>query len=246
MEIFSRNVQVFSFIPGNFRRFSVDKFELSVDVTQPEVWLRRDCKSWTVITRIPVIRSSGPLSSILRSARPILVVVPIGDSHSLTIATRIVHSLLLYFRVDASIISDVEALETRGDHIVNEDTIVIGSKNAFGLWLLQAGSGTVRISTNGFTVNGIPFEEPALGIVFAQPHSSRPQNTVVFLCGTDDNGLERVSRLLLPIRSGVPLPEFLILGKETDIISLGGVRGAGFWDRTGVWSNEMAWINDAL
>lgn len=48
----------------------------------------------------------------------------------------------------------------------NEDAgnvIVIGCKNAFGLRLLQSGSGVVNLSSSGFTVNGISFDEPSLG-----------------------------------------------------------------------------------
>jgi len=58
-----------------------------------------------LLSRMPPVRASGPLSSILRSVEPIKVVVPTADTHALSIAMRISHALLLYFRVSLSLMS---------------------------------------------------------------------------------------------------------------------------------------------
>ena len=65
------------------------------------------------------------------------------------------------------------------------------------------------------------------GLLFLHPHSSASSRVVLFMCGTDSGGLERAARLLLPIRTGVALPEFIVIGNKTDSFGTGGLRGAG-------------------
>lgn len=81
----------------------------------------------------------------------------------------------------------------------------------------------------------------------------------LFIHGTDFEGYERALRLL-PFRTGVPNPEWLIVGEAEDSWSWGGILGAGyvilpplccirlmvrvcrFWDREGEWSESMSFM----
>jgi hypothetical protein len=48
----------------------------------------------------------------------------------------------------------------------------------------------------------------------------------MFIYGNDVQGLERALRAF-PLRTGVPNPEWLVLGPYTDTRSIGGILGAG-------------------
>lgn len=64
-------------------------------------------------------------------------------------------------------------------------------------------------------------------MLFLHPNPSSSISLVLFLVGTDEAALERAARVLLPIRTGVPLPEFLVFGQHMDTQATGGLRGAG-------------------
>lgn len=46
------------------------------------------------------------------------------------------------------------------------------------------------------------------------------------MLSTDDSGLERVARLF-PIRTGVTVPDWLIIDSHSDTLGAGAVAGAG-------------------
>lgn len=46
------------------------------------------------------------------------------------------------------------------------------------------------------------------------------------LTGTDVEGIERAGRLL-PVRTGTPIPEWIVVGPEADRFGGGGVLAAG-------------------
>jgi hypothetical protein len=47
------------------------------------------------------------------------------------------------------------------------------------------------------------------------------------MTGTDEAGLERILRIL-PFRTGLPVPEWIITSGETDTKGAGGLLGAGY------------------
>ena len=50
---------------------------------------------------------------------------------------------------------------------------------------------------------------------------------MLFVIHNDKNGLERASRLF-PIRTGVAVPDWIIVGDKMDNFGAGGVKGAGW------------------
>lgn len=48
----------------------------------------------------------------------------------------------------------------------------------------------------------------------------------LFMHGTDQSGLERAFRAF-PVRTGTPNPEWMIIGPKSDVVSFGGIIGAG-------------------
>lgn len=58
-----------------------------------------------------------------------------------------------------------------------------------------------------------------LGLLFMK-------DSILFIHGTDSAGYERAMRAF-PLRTGVPNPEWIVLGPQVDILSIGGILGAG-------------------
>ncbi|KAF8510217.1 hypothetical protein BU17DRAFT_55579 [Hysterangium stoloniferum] len=249
----TRNVHTFSVKTLSFiDSITVDGLMVTIpdrssNSTGGEVWIRLVEGSWKVSNlvffRPPANRPIGSISRILSSSSPIQLIMPSADPHALSIARRLAHVLLLYFQIDTVITPDFEALQKTDADYYGDDIIIIGSSNAFGSRLLSSRPGLVKISPHNFTVGYRAFTYPSQGIIFNHPHPSNSNRMVIFMCANDIDGLERLSRLLLPIRTGVPLPEFLITSKEADTTGIGGLSGGGFWDRTWGWSEEMAWLN---
>lgn len=63
------------------------------------------------------------------------------------------------------------------------------------------------------------------GLLFLVKKAST-SNVVLFLQSTDPEGLERVLRLF-PIRTGITVPDWLVIDGKADRIGAAGVEGAG-------------------
>jgi len=247
----TRNVHTFSVkILSFLERITVDGLMVTISDQSShstgEVWIRLVEGSWKVFFHppaIPAIRPIGSISRILSSSSPIQLILPSVDPHALSVARRLAHVLLLYFHIDSVITPDFEALQKTEADYHEDNIIIIGSSNAFGSRLLSSRQGLVKVSSHNFIVGDRTFTDPSQGIIFNHPHPSNSNRMVIFMCANDIDGLERLFRLLLPIRTGVPLPEFLIINKEADTTGINGLLGGGFWDRAWGWNEAMAWLN---
>jgi hypothetical protein len=65
------------------------------------------------------------------------------------------------------------------------------------------------------------------GIMFTHPHESSPSSTMLFIVARDQSGLERVARLF-PIRTGMALADWLVIGKRADKQGASGIEKAGY------------------
>lgn len=65
-----------------------------------------------------------------------------------------------------------------------------------------------------------------LGIIYLRPHPTTPTGLVCIIAGNDLPGLELAVRLI-PIRTGVPIPGWTIVGPESRHRGAGGFLGAG-------------------
>lgn len=68
-----------------------------------------------------------------------------------------------------------------------------------------------------------------------------PRSKVLVLSGTDPSGIERAGRLL-PVRTGTPLPEWIVVTSQADRFGGGGVVAAGWYDRHWKWSEAMSYL----
>jgi hypothetical protein len=65
------------------------------------------------------------------------------------------------------------------------------------------------------------------GTMFTHPHESSPSSTMLFMIAHDQSGLERIVRLF-PIRTGMALADWLVIGKRADEQGAAGIKKAGY------------------
>ena len=64
------------------------------------------------------------------------------------------------------------------------------------------------------------------GIIALRPHPEFDQVLICLIAGNDAAGLETAARLF-PIRTGVPIPDWAIVGPRISWQAAGGLVGAG-------------------
>ncbi|KAJ1303698.1 hypothetical protein OPQ81_008123 [Rhizoctonia solani] len=198
---------------------------------QSDVWFHHTNDNAWEITKPIVPYSSGPLSRILTTARPITLVIPVEHAEYYeAIALRIAHNLYTYLKLDCIILRD---FEVEGSVLEGRSVVVIGgSHNQYGM---AVRSGPLRVSFDGsISVGGEKYS--GVGIGALSLHKSH-----LYMDASDFSGYERILRMF-PLRTGVPGPEWMIIGPDCDAKGYGGVLAAGFWDRNGGLSEIMSYF----
>ncbi|EUC55212.1 alpha/beta hydrolase family protein [Rhizoctonia solani AG-3 Rhs1AP] len=198
---------------------------------QSHVWLHRtESRHWQIIDPI-VTHPSGPLSSILNSAKPIALVIPADRAEYYeSIALRIAHNLYTYLKLDCTIVQDSEVDGT----LEGRSVVVIGGHhNKYGMTVR---SSPLQVSSDGMIhVAGERYGGAGIGALSLHEHH-------LYMDAFDPSGYERILRMF-PLRTGVPGPEWMIVGPDCDTKGYGGVLAAGFWDRDGELSGSMSYFS---
>jgi len=163
----------------------------------------------------------------------------------MSVARRLATDLLAYFKLDADIVHETEL----GDDDTRAGTgnvVVIGSpsgqyirrclaKKRTAFTISDKESGPPELRLRGETLSGV-----SQGIMFTHPHAYSPSATMLFIIAHDQSGLERAARLF-PIRTGLALADWLVVGKRADKQGAYGIEKAGLWGRSWEYHNEMSW-----
>lgn len=80
------------------------------------------------------------------------------------------------------------------------------------------------------------------GIIALHPHPTNPRGLAAVVAGNDRAGLVAAARLL-PLRTGVPIPDWAVVTSRCSWQGAGGLAGAGFWDGSWGWSEGMSWMD---
>jgi len=183
----------------------------------------------------------GRAQSILSANGNIDIVIPsLNHSLELSIALRIAHSLLTFHLLDAQILSASEAEKGQAG---GGNMVVVGcADSAVVKDILISGQSDWSYKSGAWALNDRRFDRPSsgasgrwyagcmlnvclAGLLFLVKKASS-SNAVLFLQSTDPQGLERVLRLF-PIRTGVTVPDWLVVDGRADRIGAAGTEGAG-------------------
>ncbi|KAL5490095.1 hypothetical protein ACEPAI_4928 [Sanghuangporus weigelae] len=209
----------------------------------------------------------GRAQNIFDTPAPLTIIIS-SDARvypkMLSAALRIAQALDVYLKLDSEILLDTDAVhvvestnrEGLVGHRLRGNLIILGgAENALSMKLLTSPATGLQtefgLSEDGTWVfRGEPLDKghDNLGILFTHPHPTSPTGSVVFLSGTSlltdpgSQGFERVLRLLVP-RTGIAVPDWIIVRKDIDRLGAGGVIGAGVWDSTWKWNEAMSYTH---
>ncbi|KAF8668028.1 Prolyl oligopeptidase family [Rhizoctonia solani] len=183
---------------------------------QSSFWLSYEKDNQWEIVHTAKSYHSGSLSSALTSAMPIALVIPAreGDYYQ-TIALRIAHSLYTYLKLDCTILRDSEL---QGRVLEGRSVVVIGGHhNKYGMAVRSSPlrilpDGSIVIGQKRYNINGVG------ALSFHKDH--------VYMDALDLSGYERILRAF-PLRTGVPGPEWMIIGPESNTKGFGGILATG-------------------
>ncbi|ESK87531.1 transmembrane protein [Moniliophthora roreri MCA 2997] len=184
-----------------------------------------DFKVWKVAKQASSLQRSGRVQTILTSEAPLVFVVPDSSTHELSVALRIIHDLQIYHRLDAEILRDTEIPPT----VPNGNLVVIGKD--------VSAKFDIALKPNP----GGNLDEPGLGLLFLHPHPTNQNGKMLLMQSTDETGLERAARLF-PIRTGIAVPDWIVIGPLADKAGAAGVLSAGVWDSDWSWNPAMSWV----
>ncbi|KZT74257.1 hypothetical protein DAEQUDRAFT_702566 [Daedalea quercina L-15889] len=176
---------------------------------------------------LPAIQPSGRMASILTSPTPLTVVYEPSSRSSLSAALRVAAALYGYHQLDAEIIGDAEAVRRLSNESLGAGNIIVLASGIgrFAELLLTQQRTAFSLEGGSLLLRGKPLS-PESAALFLHPHPHVSASSVLFLYVRDDSGLERALRLF-PIRTGVPVPDWVVTTASTDEFGAGGIEGAG-------------------
>jgi len=190
-----------------------------------------------------LIQPSGRLSNILTSSGPLTFVIPDKDiAVALSGALRLSHDLDVYHKLDTEIINASEALERVKSHTLGHGNIVTLGKNNE----LTATLASQQLSQAAFQLKegNVYVHDQKLGertaALFLQPHPTYSDALVLAIHSEDEADFEKALRLF-PIRTGVTVPDWVLVGKDSDVVGAAGIQGAGVWGNDWAYSEVMSW-----
>ncbi|KDR81373.1 hypothetical protein GALMADRAFT_263657 [Galerina marginata CBS 339.88] len=194
-----------------------------------------------------VLRTPGRMQSILSSPGPLIFVISEEtNQQDLSVALRLAHVLNLYHKLDGEIISEETAL-TRNKLATwpTGNVIFLGTPSSpFAQEVLHSKKGGIRIINQAPHIGERRFDKPGQALLFLHPHPTMGLTNpsfMMFLLYNDKAGLERAARLF-PFRTGVAVPDWLVVGDKMDMFGAGGLEAAGVWDSDWKLSEYMSWF----
>ncbi|TFK86071.1 alpha/beta-hydrolase [Polyporus arcularius HHB13444] len=192
---------------------------------------------------IPVAPPTGRIANLLTTSAPMVIVIPDRTpSRLLSAALRIAHALDLYHKLDAEIVDDEEAMRRLKEGLLGLGNMVIlssGKLSAFATTILDKRQTSFGVRGGSLELRGRLLNEPSMATLFLHPHPVDANSLILFIYGADLSGLERGLRLF-PIRTGVTVPDWIVIGSPADERGSGGVEGAGVWGNDWSWNEAMS------
>ncbi|KAI0085425.1 hypothetical protein BDY19DRAFT_896611 [Irpex rosettiformis] len=212
------------------------------------VFARDGSGTWKIFIKVETtldvsIQPSGRISRILSSNGPLLFVIPDEDNQYYAhAAIRLAHDLDVFHKLSAEILNDAEASKRLEKGTLGTGNIVtIGnSGNVFTKRILSHGSTHFKLSNGSLTFHDKSIAKD-VSSAFLHPHPVSTSSLLLVLYSDDKGGTEKLLRLF-PIRTGVTVPDWIMIGQKADSIGAAGVEGAGVWGNDWSWNEGMSFI----
>ncbi|KAF7295253.1 hypothetical protein MIND_01064200 [Mycena indigotica] len=243
LQVSSTNVQRFSIASGkwNLSTIVIDNsplLHIAPDLVTA-TFERLNRKSWKLADAIEGAgpQPSGRMQSFLTSKAPYhLLVLDGSNTQHLSLALRIAHDLNTYHRLDSEIHVGPTDIAQEGNILV-----IAHTSDPRLAELLRDQRTPFKIENKHLALREAVFDEPGLGILFLHPHPQDPKGQMLFLLCTDDAGLERAGKLF-PIRTGVTVPDWLVISSRADQMGAGGIIGAGVYGNNWSYNDVASWL----
>ncbi|KAL1947537.1 hypothetical protein VTO73DRAFT_13261 [Trametes versicolor] len=256
IQVRTSNVKAFSVrigaLPVQVRNtpFVLDGQRLELDegtwnLTDFTLALSREDGRWTPHSsdEINVPSPRGRMASVLSSPGLLTIVIPAKQQGAeLSAALRLAHNLNVYHRLDAEIIDVKEASRRLDGSSLSPGNVVVleqGSLSSFAKSILGKAETPFQMRGDTLELQGRLLNEPNTATLFLHPHPTRADASVLFVYGGGPAGLERGLRLF-PIRTGINVPDWIVVGAHADERGAGGVEGAGVWGNDWSWNEGMS------
>ncbi|KAL0084052.1 hypothetical protein F4703DRAFT_1858238 [Phycomyces blakesleeanus] len=240
------NVSAFKIHPwlGTWTELVVDgQVFYYADTTTDSVLFVKDYKGspWKIVDQVSWppsgIRSKatyGPIHRMYESSRPLIIRVPSDVRGSLKMifkhtALQLSHDWYLYGRGNTLIIGDQEEVPvTESCELSFQIYLGLPSQNRALRCLLDRVPSDISLTETSIGVGQRTFDEPGTGILSLVPgvHSNE---LGILVAGLDVAGFDAACRLL-PRRTGMLVPEWIITTPETRSKGIGGIVGGGYYD----------------
>ncbi|KAG7452898.1 uncharacterized protein BT62DRAFT_989922 [Guyanagaster necrorhizus] len=242
---------------SNLQRFSVDTTiynTSNVYIDNSKVYIDKDKagiihfeavepKVWKTSTQSGT-QLSGRMQTVLSSNGPLVLVIPDDTDtyrQEFSVAQRIAHDLGLYHRLDTEIIRSSEASDA--EFLSQGNIVAIGNEASASFVVNEKIPFEAKTSQHLISYEPQqPLDGPEIGLLFLHSHPLKVDGNMVMMQSTDAAGLERVARLF-PIRTGILVPDWLIVGPLADSQGAGGVISAGLWGSDWSWNDPMSWTS---
>ncbi|KAH7927722.1 hypothetical protein BV22DRAFT_255973 [Leucogyrophana mollusca] len=186
------------------------------------------------------------IQSVLNTAAPIVLIIPKKEASSeLSIALRIAHDLQKFHKLDSRIdTGNTDLLSHESGNLV----VIGGAQTVFVQAQLERLGSPFRYRDGLWTLEGRELDRSSTGLMFLQQNLASERATTLFVMSNDQAGLERVARLF-PIRTGVAVPDWVVVGAHADRVGAAGIEGAGVWKACKSnawrweWSEHMSWLD---
>ncbi|KAI5819027.1 hypothetical protein BZA77DRAFT_276613 [Pyronema omphalodes] len=192
-------------VPGGVGTFLLtDNGEWIIDQTEKWKETERHGTQW------------GGIDAILSSTGPFTIVTPpVSQGYYNDIALDIARNLYQYFAADTVIVSSYDGATGNVVHLgTGSCGPVIITDTRLEVLISDGRKKRVKL-------------EPGMGAVWLCPLEGGRLKMVVW--GTDEEGMSLAARLV-PTRTGVGVPAFVVLGKEAKWKGIGGLRAIGMMD----------------
>lgn len=196
-------------------------------------------------------RLLSPISLFLSDPAIILAVLPLTRATTparydafKSVAERWAHDLLVYTTLPVRIVK-AEDFDS-GQLYSGRYMVFLGGYNehrrSSAISMIEHFPSTGEDDVWEFSVHGQVFGEKGTAILYSIPHPRHEKTgKAMVISGTDVEGIERAGRLL-PVRTGLAVPEWIVVGQDADRFGAGGVIGAGWYDNRWEWSPEMSYL----